>query len=84
MVEATAPDGLVEAFRHVGTARAPAQPGAFSLCVQWHPEWQAAQNPVSVRLFERFGEACRAYLARKQADRSSARPEPGLHPVMRA
>ena len=83
-VEATAPDGLVEAFRHVGTARAPAQPGAFSLCVQWHPEWHAAQNPVSVRLFERFGEACRAYLARKQADRSSARPEPGLHPVMRA
>lgn len=84
VVEATAPDGLVEAFRHVGTARAPAQPGAFGLCVQWHPEWQAAHNPVSVRLFERFGEACRAYLARKQADRSSARPEPGPHPVMRA
>ncbi len=75
-VEATAPDGLVEAFRHVGTAQAPAQPGAFSLCVQWHPEWQAAGNPGSVRLFERFGEACRAYLARKEAARQAPRPEP--------
>jgi putative glutamine amidotransferase len=50
-VEAVAPDGLVEAFS-VSTA-----PG-FSLCVQWHPEWQAAINPVSVQLFKAFGAAC--------------------------
>ena len=53
-VEAVAPDGLVEAFTQ------PAAPG-FNLCVQWHPEWQAAGNPVSVQLFNAFGVAVRAY-----------------------
>ena len=53
-VEATAPDGLVEAFT------LPAAAG-FNLCVQWHPEWQAADNPVSVKLFEAFGHAVKAY-----------------------
>ncbi len=57
-VEARAPDGLVEAFT------APQAPG-FNLCVQWHPEWQAAQNPVSVKLFKAFGDACRAYRDRR-------------------
>ena len=52
--EAHAPDGLVEAFRR------PDVPG-FNLCVQWHPEWMAAANPVSVRLFEAFGNAVRQY-----------------------
>lgn len=49
-VEAVAPDGLVEAFS------LPSAPG-FNLCVQWHPEWQAAGNPVSVRIFQAFGVA---------------------------
>lgn len=53
-VEAVAPDGLVEAFSQ------PAAPG-FNLCLQWHPEWQADQNPVSRRLFAAFGEAVRQY-----------------------
>jgi len=53
-VEAVAPDGLVEAFTRPGT------PG-FNLCVQWHPEWQAAGNPVSVQLFKAFGVAVRNY-----------------------
>jgi putative glutamine amidotransferase len=53
-VEARAPDGLVEAFSR------PAAPG-FNLCVQWHPEWQAADNPVSRQLAKAFGDACRAY-----------------------
>lgn len=52
--EAHAPDGLIEAFRK------PDAPG-FNLCVQWHPEWQAADNPVSVRLAQAFGEACRKH-----------------------
>jgi putative glutamine amidotransferase len=51
-VEARAPDGLVEAFSVEGAT-------AFNLCVQWHPEWQAASNPVSMRLLQAFGEACR-------------------------
>ena len=53
-VEAVAPDGLVEAFTQ------PDAPG-FNLCVQWHPEWRAALNPVSVQLFNAFGIAVRAY-----------------------
>lgn len=53
-VEALAPDGLVEAF---SVERAQ----GFNLCVQWHPEWQAASNPVSVRLLRAFGDACAAY-----------------------
>lgn len=53
-VEAVAPDGLVEAFSK------PDAP-AFNLCVQWHPEWLAAENPVSVQLFHAFGAACQSY-----------------------
>ena len=62
-VEALALDGLVEAFS-VADAR------GFNLGVQWHPEWQAASNPVSVRLFQAFGAACRAYRDRHRV------PEP--------
>ncbi|MDC8786874.1 gamma-glutamyl-gamma-aminobutyrate hydrolase family protein [Roseateles koreensis] len=53
-IEAVAPDGLVEAFS------VEASPG-FSICLQWHPEWQAAQNPVSMALLQAFGQACRDY-----------------------
>ena len=53
-VEARAPDGLVEAFSY-------AKATGFNLCVQWHPEWQASRNPVSVQLAQAFGQACRAY-----------------------
>ena len=64
-VEARAPDGLVEAFSMPGSA-------AFNLCVQWHPEWKAADNPVSVKLFQAFGQACASHRAR----RVPAAPEP--------
>ncbi len=53
-VEAVAPDGLVEAFSVIDA------PG-FNLCVQWHPEWQAATNPVSMALLRAFGSAVRQY-----------------------
>jgi putative glutamine amidotransferase len=53
-VEATAPDGLVEAFSVDGAT-------GFNLCVQWHPEWRAADNPVSRQLFDAFGVALRNY-----------------------
>ena len=56
-VEARAPDGLIEAFSQPDAA-------GFNLCVQWHPEWQAAGNPVSVQLAQAFGDACRAYRER--------------------
>ena len=53
-VEALAPDGLIEAFSK------PDAPG-FNLCVQWHPEWRAADNPESIQIFHAFGAAVRAW-----------------------
>ncbi len=50
--EAHAKDGLVEAVR--GPTDHP-----FMLGVQWHPEWQAKTNTVSIELFRRFGDAAR-------------------------
>ncbi len=53
-VEARAPDGLVEAFSM------PTAPG-FNLCLQWHPEWLAASNPMSMLILQAFGTAVRSY-----------------------
>jgi len=53
-VEATAHDGLVEAFSVT-------KGDGFALCVQWHPEWQAANNPVSMAILRAFGAACQAW-----------------------
>ena len=58
-VEAIALDGLVEAFSVVDAH-------GFNLGVQWHPEWEAASNPVSLRLFGAFGAACEAYRDRRR------------------
>lgn len=58
--QAHAPDGLIEAF----SLR---EPGSFLLGVQWHPEWEAADNPVSVSLFTAFAQACRAHAAHRCA-----------------
>ncbi|MDQ2779587.1 MAG: gamma-glutamyl-gamma-aminobutyrate hydrolase family protein [Pseudomonadota bacterium] len=58
-VEATAQDGLVEAFSVTDA------PG-FALAVQWHPEWQAADNPVSMALLRAFGQATLAYRERRK------------------
>ena len=49
-VEARAPDGVIEAFR---VADAP----AFAMGLQWHPEWQFAQDQFSRALFAAFGAA---------------------------
>ncbi|MDT8997883.1 gamma-glutamyl-gamma-aminobutyrate hydrolase family protein [Paucibacter sp. APW11] len=51
-IEARADDGLIEAFSVPGSA-------GFALCLQWHPEWQAADNPASMQLLSAFGAACR-------------------------
>lgn len=53
-VEATSEDGVVEACS-VSGAR------SFAIGVQWHPEWNAEQDPISMRLLTAFGDACRAY-----------------------
>lgn len=53
VVEGWAMDDTIEAISIAGARR-------FALGVQWHPEYEAASDPVSRRLFEAFGEAARA------------------------
>lgn len=38
----------------------------FTLAVQWHPEWNAADDPVSRPLFSAFGRAARAWAEARQ------------------
>ena len=54
VVEATAPDGTIEAVR-VEKAR------GFAFGVQWHPEWGYADDSASLAIFHAFGDACAAY-----------------------
>ncbi|WP_298264349.1 gamma-glutamyl-gamma-aminobutyrate hydrolase family protein [Acidocella sp.] len=56
VVEATAPDGTIEAVR---VADAP----GFNIAVQWHPEWEVMHYPDRQRLFAAFGAACADYRA---------------------
>lgn len=53
LVEATAPDGTVEAVSLIDGK-------AFCVGVQWHPEWPRLTDPVSKALFDAFGDAARA------------------------
>jgi putative glutamine amidotransferase len=55
-VLASAEDGLIEAIHAPSLS-------PFLLAVQWHPEWRAAANPDSVKIFQAFGEACRRRVA---------------------
>lgn len=55
MVEATAPDGLIEAVRL-------SDQGRFALGVQFHPEWQFQRDSFYSALFRAFGEAVRERL----------------------
>lgn len=56
VVDGYAPDGTPEALYVDGA------PG-FTYSVQWHPEWNAANDPVSRPLFEGLGAAARAWAA---------------------
>src|SRR5207244_13516459 len=49
-VEATAPDGQIEAVS-LPEAR-------FVVGVQWHPEYRVLENPLSNALFATFAKAC--------------------------
>lgn len=64
VIEGHAPDGTPEAL-YVKDA-----PG-FTLSVQWHPEWDAANDPVSRPLFEGFGRAVHDW-QREHASRNRA------------
>lgn len=54
VIDGRAPDGTPEAI-YVDGAK------GFTLSVQWHPEWNAADDPVSRPLFQAFGDAARAW-----------------------
>ncbi len=54
VIDGQAPDGTPEAIYVDGA------PG-FTLSVQWHPEWNAANDPVSRPLFRAFGDAARRW-----------------------
>ena len=56
VIDGIAPDGTPEAIYIEGA------PG-FAFGVQWHPEYRAAEDPVSRPLFEAFGGALRAWAA---------------------
>ena len=56
VIDGLAPDGTPEALYVEGA------PG-FTLSVQWHPEWNATNDPVSRPLFEAFGAAVRDFVA---------------------
>jgi putative glutamine amidotransferase len=64
VIEGWAEDGTPEVIR-VKDA------GGFAIAVQWHPEWNAANDPVSRPLFEAFGDAARLWS-------SGARPAPAV------
>ena len=67
-VEARSQDGLVEA--------ASVHDHPFALGVQWHPEWQVTTNPFYLGIFRAFGDACRAYAARRAASARNSLTEP--------
>ncbi len=59
-VEAVAPDGVIEAVSVAGAR-------SFALGVQWHPEYRATENPVSMAMFRAFSEAARSWAERRRA-----------------
>ncbi len=61
IVEAEADDTTIEAVSVHGAK-------AFSLAVQWHPEWQSWTNPQSHKLFQAFGAAALHYQSSKRRD----------------
>lgn len=63
-IEATAPDGQIEAVRLPGLG--------FIVGVQWHPEYRFREHPLSRALLAAFGDACRARARRR---RDTAVPE---------
>jgi putative glutamine amidotransferase len=60
VIDGHAPDGTPEAI-YIKDA-----PG-FTLSVQWHPEFNAANDPVSRPLFTAFGEAVHAFAGKSGA-----------------
>nr|WP_299849549.1 gamma-glutamyl-gamma-aminobutyrate hydrolase family protein [uncultured Roseovarius sp.] len=60
---------VIDGRAHDGTPEAIYVEGAkgFALSVQWHPEWNATDDPVSRPLFSAFGDAARAWATGRAA-----------------
>lgn len=58
VVEAVAPDGVIEAIRVEGASD-------FAIGVQWHAEWPRPVGPLNAALFEAFGKSVRTRAARR-------------------
>lgn len=68
-IDVPAPRLVIDGRAEDGTAEAAyvdEAPG-FTLSVQWHPEYRAAEDPVSRPLFRAFGDAARAWAAGRRA-----------------
>jgi len=61
VIDGVADDGTPEAIYVNGA-------DGFSMAVQWHPEWNAEQDPVSRPLFSAFGQAARTWARQRSAD----------------
>ncbi len=62
VIDGNAQDGTPEALYIEGAA-------GFTLSVQWHPEWNADEDPVSRSLFKAFGDAVRDWAETKRGSR---------------
>ena len=64
-IKAAGPRIVIDGYAEDGTAEAIYVDGApgFTMAVQWHPEYEAAKDPVSRPLFEAFGAAARDWAA---------------------
>jgi putative glutamine amidotransferase len=62
-IKMAGPRIVVDGFAEDGTPEAIYVEGApgFTLAVQWHPEYEAAKDPVSRPLFEAFGAAAKEW-----------------------
>lgn len=59
VIDGWAEDGTPEAIYIKGAK-------GFALGVQWHPEWNSQQDPVSFALFSAFGDAVQAWAQNRQ------------------
>ena len=67
VVEATAPDGVVEGLRYNDDSQ-------FVVGVQWHAEWQPEKHELSAALYTAFGEAARERAAGRVGGGQVLRP----------
>lgn len=56
---AHAPDGLIEAMYCSDVSH-------FTLSLQWHPEWKTHNNPLWIKIFQMYGDACREFAAQRK------------------